>query len=111
MCEVGNVPNWILVGDSPNIQNTIVTAGLHLSSFFGTRWLGEVQGLSERRVVPMRGIFSNSDLAIRMRSGASRRGREAAGGPGVVYSRVSGFPGDVCEADYFWEVQKRGVVA
>ena len=28
MCEVGNVPNWILVGDSPSIQKTIVTAGL-----------------------------------------------------------------------------------
>jgi len=27
MCEVGNLPNWILVGDSPSIQNTIVTAG------------------------------------------------------------------------------------
>ena len=27
MCEVGNVPNWTLVGDSPSIQNTIVTAG------------------------------------------------------------------------------------
>ena len=77
-----------------------------MSSFFRTRWRGEAQGLSERRVVSMRGI-SNTDLAIRMRSGASRRGREAAGCPGVV----SGFPGDVCVADYFWEVQKRGVVA
>ena len=27
MYEVGNVPNWILVGDSPSIQNTIFTAG------------------------------------------------------------------------------------
>ena len=44
-------------------------------------------------------------------SGASRRGREAAGGPGVEYSRVSGFPVEVCVADYFWEVLKSGVVA
>ena len=27
MCEDGNLRKWILVGDSPCIQNTIVTAG------------------------------------------------------------------------------------
>ena len=29
----------------------------------------------------------------------------------VVYNRVPVIPGDACGTDYFWEVQKRGVVA
>jgi len=28
-----------------------------------------------------------------------------------MYSRVPGFPWNACGTDYFWEVQKRGVVA
>ena len=72
MCEVGNVPNWILDGDSPSIQNTIVTAGPPSVFFLCTRWRGEFHGLSESRVVPLRCISSNSDLAIRIFSSATR---------------------------------------
>jgi len=82
--KVGNVPNGILVGDRPSIQSTIVAQGLQPSSFLGTRWWGEAHGLSERRAVPFGSISSNSDFAIRRRSGASRCGREVTGGPGVV---------------------------
>jgi hypothetical protein len=35
MCEVGHVPNGILVGDSPSIQSTIVTTGPPAVFFLG----------------------------------------------------------------------------
>ena len=60
MSEVSNVRNWILVGDSPSIQNTIITA---VPPAFlkgrSPRAIGTAGGL-------LRIISSNSDLAIRM---------------------------------------------
>ena len=53
-------------------------------SFLGTRCRGEDDGPSARLAVPSLSIASNSDLATAKRSGASRRGRQATGGPGVV---------------------------
>jgi hypothetical protein len=35
LCEVGNVPNGILVADSPSIQNTIVDTGSPTVFFLG----------------------------------------------------------------------------
>jgi hypothetical protein len=84
LCKVGNVPNGILVGDGRSVQCTIVATGSPAVFFLRDEWRGEAQGLSERRAVPFRNISSNSDFAIRMRSGASRRGRDVTGGPGVV---------------------------
>jgi hypothetical protein len=84
LCKVGNVPNGILVRDGRSVQCTIVATGSPAVFILGDEVEGEAQGLSERRAVPFRSISSNSDFAIRRRSGASRRGRQVTGSPGVL---------------------------
>jgi hypothetical protein len=46
------------------------------------------KGLEEGRAVPSRTMASNSARAMLSLSGASRRGRQATGGPGVVRDHV-----------------------
>jgi hypothetical protein len=47
-------------------------------------WSADDQELSEGRAVPSLTITSNSALAMASGSGASRRGLQETGGPGVV---------------------------
>ena len=42
-CEILNVWDWVLVGDSSIVQCTIIAAGAPITIFSGTMWSGEDQ--------------------------------------------------------------------
>jgi hypothetical protein len=80
---IRDMPDGLAVQNGTGVEGSAIATGTP-PVVLGYDVEAEDQELSERRAVPSRNMASNSALATASRSGASRRGRQVTGGPGIV---------------------------